>query len=75
MIKVAMVNIQRRMKADGLKSKMVLQVHDELVFDAYQPEIDKLTDLVKTEMQTAIPSLLVPIEVESGVGNNWLEAH
>ncbi len=75
MIKVAMVNIQRRMKADGLKSKMVLQVHDELVFDAYQPEIAKLTDLVKTEMQTAIPSLLVPIEVESGVGTNWLEAH
>ncbi len=75
MIKVAMVNIQRRMKADGLKSKMVLQVHDELVFDAHQSELDKLTDLVKTEMQTAIPSLLVPIEVESGVGGNWLEAH
>ncbi len=75
MIKVAMVNIQRRMKADGMKSKMVLQVHDELVFDAHQSEIAVLTDLVKTEMQTAIPSLLVPIEVESGVGNNWLEAH
>ncbi|QQS29972.1 MAG: DNA polymerase I [Sphingobacteriales bacterium] len=75
MIKVAMVNIQRRMKAEGMKSKMVLQVHDELVFDAHQSEIDKLTGLVKTEMQTAIPSLLVPIEVESGVGSNWLEAH
>ncbi|OWY22821.1 DNA polymerase I [Sphingobacteriales bacterium UPWRP_1] len=75
LIKVAMINIHRRLKEQNLLSKMVLQVHDELVFDVYQPELDTVRNLVEYEMKHAMPSLLVPIEVESGSGLNWLEAH
>jgi DNA polymerase I len=73
-IKRAMLAIDRRIKAEGLKSAMLLQVHDELVFDCPKIEIDQLTALVKHEMQNAA-QLTVPLEVEVGFGANWFEAH
>ena len=74
MIKLAMINIHDWMKAENLKSKMVLQVHDELVFDADKSEIELLKEKVPHFMSTAIP-LMVPVEVGVGVGENWFEAH
>ncbi|MBN1562164.1 DNA polymerase I [candidate division KSB1 bacterium] len=74
MIKVAMIRIQRQIEKQGLGSKMILQVHDELVFDAVKSELPLLQDLVKKEMENAIP-LDVPIRVEMGTGSNWLKAH
>ena len=53
---------------------MLLQVHDELVFDVYKPELEQIKSLVKTEMENAY-KLSVPLDVDLGVGNNWLEAH
>jgi DNA polymerase-1 len=74
LIKVAMINIHNFIEKENLKSKMILQVHDELVFDVYKPELKKLQPKVEELMKSALP-LNVPIEVESGTGNNWLEAH
>jgi DNA polymerase-1 len=74
MIKVAMVNIFEEMKKRNLRSKMLLQVHDELVFDVYKPELDEVKSLVEKLMSEALP-LKVPVEVGLGTGNNWLEAH
>ncbi len=74
MIKVAMINIYREMQQQQLKTKMLLQVHDELIFDVYKPEIDHVKTLVEKHMREALP-LKVPLEVEMGVGLNWLEAH
>ena len=73
-IKRAMLAIDRRIKVEGLKSSMLLQVHDELVFDCPKIEINQLTALVKYEMQNAA-QLTVPLEVEVGFGANWFEAH
>lgn len=73
-IKVAMINVQERMKKEQLKSKLLLQVHDELVFDAHESEVDLLKQLAKEEMERAI-ELEVPLEVEAGVADNWLDAH
>ena len=73
-IKVAMVNIHRDIKAQGLKSRLLLQVHDELVFDAFKEEAEELKALVKERMEGAL-SLDVPLVVDMGVGKNWLEAH
>ncbi len=75
MIKIAMINIQKGIKAQSLKSRMILQVHDELVFDVYKPELESLKEMVATKMMNALPGLQVPILVELGVGENWLEAH
>jgi DNA polymerase I len=75
LIKVAMVNLHKALKQGGFRSKMILQVHDELVFDAHINEVDQLTPLVKELMSEAIPNLEVPILVEVGTGKNWLEAH
>lgn len=75
MIKIAMINIHQAFKGQNLKSKMVLQVHDELVFDVYKPELEQVKLIVSDKMRNAIPGLKVPILVEMGVGNNWLEAH
>ncbi|MBK9737369.1 MAG: DNA polymerase I [Saprospiraceae bacterium] len=75
MIKIAMINIHQAFKENNLKSKMILQVHDELVFDVYKTELDQVKVIVTDLMKNAIPSLKVPILVEIGVGNNWLEAH
>ena len=74
MIKLAMINLHDWMKKENLKSKMVLQVHDELVFDADKSEIELLKEKVPHFMSTAIP-LIVPVEVGLGVGENWFEAH
>ncbi len=75
MIKVAMVNIWKAMREGQFRSSMILQVHDELVFDVHRDELDALRPLIKEKMATAIPNLKVPILVEIGVGDNWLEAH
>jgi len=74
LIKVAMVRIHRRMREEGFKARMILQVHDELVFEAPAEEIDRLGDMVCKEMEGAM-DLRVPIVAELGVGDNWLEAH
>lgn len=74
MIKIAMIRIQEDMEREKMRSKMVLQVHDELVFDAHKSEIDALKPLVEERMKTAL-KLNVPIEVGMGTGANWLEAH
>ena len=74
MIKIAMVNIQREIEKLHLKSKMILQVHDELVFDASLDELDTLKALVNEKMVNAMP-LSVPVVVEINTGDNWLEAH
>ncbi len=74
MIKVAMINIHKEMCRLNLRSKMILQVHDELVFDVHVDEVELLKPIVKDKMTNAI-KMQVPIEVEMGVGGNWLEAH
>lgn len=73
-IKIAMINIHEEIKKRKLKSKMVLQVHDELVFDAHQSELDELLPLIKDKMEHAV-DLSVPLLVEIDKGKNWLEAH
>ncbi len=73
-IKIAMINIHQKLSEGNYKSKMLLQVHDELVFDIYKPELEELKTLIKTEMESAY-SLAVPLDVELGLGENWLEAH
>jgi len=73
-IKIAMINIHKRMKAETWASKMLLQVHDELVFDVPITEVDTLKKMVKYEMENAF-TLDVPLVVDIGVGDNWLEAH
>ena len=74
MIKVAMINIHHELKNKNLKTKMLLQVHDELVFDVYKPELEIVKPIIEKLMQDALP-LKVPVEVGMGVGENWLEAH
>jgi DNA polymerase-1 len=69
-----MINIQDRMKAEDVKSKMLLQVHDELIFDVVPSELEKMKDLVKAEMEGAV-KISVPLEVEASFGDNWLQAH
>jgi DNA polymerase-1 len=76
MIKLAMIRVHNEMKKKHWESKMILQVHDELVFDAVVDELDELKSLILTCMTGAM--LLpngVPVEAEIGVGKNWLEAH
>ena len=73
-IKLAMVKIAARLADQGLKSRMLLQVHDELVFDVPQAELEEVSALVKSEMQGAV-DLTVPLLVEVGSGRNWREAH
>jgi len=75
MIKIAMINIHKVLKEGNFKSKMILQVHDELVFDAHKDEIDKLRPIIEKEMRNAMPNLKVPIKVGIDQGQNWLEAH
>jgi DNA polymerase-1 len=74
LIKIAMINIHNEIKKQKLRSKMVLTVHDELVFDAYPEEMDILKPMVEDKMKHAI-KLDVPIDVNVGIGKNWLEAH
>ncbi len=74
MIKVAMIRIHQQLEEKGLSSKMLLQVHDELVFDALRSEVDELKPLVEEQMKTAL-ELKVPVVVDINTGENWLEAH
>ena len=73
-IKIAMIRIHEKLKQGSYKSKMLLQVHDELVFDIHKNEMDELKELIKSEMESAY-ALSVPLVVDLGVGHNWLEAH
>jgi DNA polymerase-1 len=75
MIKLAMVDIHRHIRDNQLKSKMILQVHDELVFDLHKDEAESFKKVIEEKMKNAIPDLKVPILVEMGEGQNWLEAH
>ena len=74
MNKIAMINIHKRLIAENWKSKMLLQVHDELVFDVHNSELEKIQPMIKHEMEQAV-ILNVPLEVEIGIGKDWLEAH
>jgi DNA polymerase-1 len=76
MIKLAMIDIHRQFQKYNFKSKMILQVHDELVFDAYKPEVETIKPIILESMKNALklPND-VPVEAELGVGENWLEAH
>ena len=73
-IKLAMINVARRLKKEGMQSRMVLQIHDELVFDAVVSEVNRLEEIVREEMENVM-ELSVPLTVECNHGNNWLEAH
>ena len=75
MIKVAMVKLHERLKKEQFKSVMTLQVHDELVFDVLRTELERIKPVIEHEMKIAIPGLTVPIVVEMGSGDNWLDAH
>jgi DNA polymerase-1 len=74
MIKIAMINIHDEFRKQALKSKMTMQVHDELVFDVYKPETEQVKQIVGDLMRTALP-LEIPVEVEMNTGDNWLAAH
>ncbi|PQJ75633.1 DNA polymerase I [Polaribacter gangjinensis] len=73
-IKLAMINIHKCFEKENFKSKMILQVHDELVFDAHKDELDIIKPIIKHEMENAFV-MTVPLDVEIGMGENWLEAH
>ena len=73
-IKLAMINVNRRLEAEGMQSRMVLQIHDELMFDAVAGEVETLERIVREEMEN-VTQLSVPLTVECNHGNNWLEAH
>jgi DNA polymerase-1 len=73
-IKLAMINIHKKLKEGNYKTKMLLQVHDELVFDAFKDEVDEVKKMIKFEMENAF-KLDVPLDVEIGEGQNWLQAH
>jgi len=74
MIKLAMIRVDERLRTDGLAARMLLQIHDELLFEVPVDEIEALTAMVREEMTTALP-LEVPLIVDIGVGANWSEAH
>ena len=75
MIKIAMINIHKALKDGKFKTKMILQVHDELVFDVFKPELEKVKPIIENEMKNAMPNLQVPILVGMDTGKDWLEAH
>ncbi|HOT14828.1 MAG TPA: DNA polymerase I [Bacteroidales bacterium] len=73
-IKIAMINIFHKLQEEKLQSKMILQVHDELIFDVLPQELEKVRQIVVREMENAYP-MAVPLKVDTGTGQNWLEAH
>ncbi len=75
MMKIAMIKIHKEMQKQNLKSKMILQVHDELIFDVHKDEVEQLKTLVISNMESALELGNVPVIVDSGIGNNWFEAH
>jgi DNA polymerase I len=72
LIKIAMINIHKAMKKKNLRSLMTLQVHDELVFEVHESELELMKKLIKTEMEEAV-KLLVPVKVSVQCGKNWLD--
>ncbi len=74
LIKVAMINIHRRLKDEGRKTKLILQIHDELVFEVPEDELEALKGMVREEMEGVV-KLYIPLKVDIGVGRNWAEAH
>jgi DNA polymerase-1 len=72
LIKLAMISIHRRLKRDRLSARMLLQIHDELVFEAPPQEVSQLAELVVAEMSTCLP-LKVPVKIDVAVGDNWAE--
>lgn len=74
-IKRAMIEIQRQIDRNGMKSRMILQVHDELVFNVFNDEMEQMQEIVRTAMQNAWPECRVPLLVEMGTGHSWLDAH
>lgn len=75
LIKKAMIDIHNYLRKNKCKSKLILQVHDELVFDLHKDEKEKLQEIIKEKMESVMPEFEVPILVEMGLGQNWLEAH
>jgi len=75
MIKVAMIDIHDALRNGNFATKMILQVHDELVFDVPKSELDTVQPLIEDKMKNAMPNLKVPIVVGMDTGENWLEAH
>ena len=73
-IKIAMIRIHEKLTQGNFRTKMLLQVHDELVFDVYKPELQEVKTMIKSEMENAF-ELSVPLVVDLGQGSNWLEAH
>ena len=73
-IKLAMIAVYREMKKANVKSRLILQVHDELVFDIHKDEVAIMKDLIKNAMESAV-NLIVPMKAEMELGKNWLEAH
>jgi DNA polymerase-1 len=73
-IKIAMININKKLREENWKSRMLLQVHDELVFDVHNDELEKIQPMIKHEMENAF-MMTVPLDVELGLGKDWLEAH
>ena len=73
-IKVAMIHIQNRIEESGLSTKMIMQVHDELVFEAPEEELQRVLPLIQREMETVM-HLSVPLQVSIHSGKNWAEAH
>jgi len=74
LIKVAMINIHRRLHKEKRRSKLILQIHDELVLEVPEDEVEAIKALVKEEME-GVTKLFIPLKVDSGVGKNWAEAH
>ena len=72
-IKIAMIGVDRRLKEEGLKSRLVLQVHDELLIEAEQTEVETVKEILRQEMEQAA-SLDVPLEIDMHTGDNWYEA-
>ena len=72
-IKIAMVKVYSRIKKEKLKSRLILQVHDELIVETHKSEIDYMKQLIKSEMENAV-KLSVPLIVDINIGNNWYEA-
>jgi len=70
-----MIEIHKVFKERKFKSRMILQVHDELVFDVLKEELEIVQPIIEEKMKNAMPGLKVPLLVESGTGQNWLEAH
>jgi DNA polymerase-1 len=73
-IKMAMISVFKRLKEEGLKAKLILQVHDELVIDCPIAEKEKVSEILKYEMENVV-KLDVPLTVEVGEGTNWFDAH